>query len=647
MKNPNQINLKILAVLASLLASAGTLSAQAASLAFDADNFIVGENDGSATVTVRLTIPNQEVIVVLTAVDGQLDVGDSVTLTAEVSTSDGTATAGQDYTSGTEMVSFTKTITQQDILNQSFGVDETADVSIPILSDDEIEGDETVNLTLNNVTVTANGRPLQQGEVAQLFQNIPDSATLTITDQTPTGGDGGMNGGDSGDGGGDQVSPIAGLLTGLPGLTPPASSVAGVIEIVCPQGLANNTPELQRDCNGVVGNAFIDPNEASNAIRQLTADQAGTPVDASQSSVNAQVGNVGRRITALRVGGAGVFTGLTFNVDGQAISAERLASLYDALRDQTGGAAGADSQGITFGRLGVFVNGTIDFGDRDDTDNEEGFDFDTLGVTAGLDYRFSDDFFLGLAFGYANTDIDLDNNGGGLDTDGYSVTLYGSYYRNDSFYVDGSLTYGHNDHDQDRRIQYALTDTDPGTPDMQSVTVDQTLFADYDSDQLAVALGTGYQWNQRGFTFGPTGRLQYVNAEVDGYRERAANSDPGSGWTVSLDDQNFESLTLSLGGQASYAWSQTWGVLVPQINVDWVHEFKDDTRFITGRFTGDSSGEPFRLPTDPLDSDYFNVGVGASAQFAQGRSAFVYYEKVLGFDDLDFNTINLGIRLEF
>ena len=430
-----------------------------------------------------------------------------------------------------------------------------------------------------------------------------------------------------------MVTVGGGIVGLLPRNTPGQDSVARVIEIVCPQGIAD--ADFQRDCNALIGGAQ-DPG-AADAVAQITIDEASTPVDAALGSVDAQARNVGSRLAALRGGATGLSArGLVFNVKGLRLSPDELAGLFD-IQDETGGAAGADDD---FGPWGFFISGDITFGDKDSTINEAGFDFDTQGITAGVDYRLSDSAVLGAAFGYVNTDTDLDANGGSLDGSGYSLTVYGTYYQDENFYLDSSLSYGWHDYDQDRNIRYNLASN--------NTVVDQTLLADYDGSQFSFTLGGGYEFSQGAFSFGPVSQLQYVDADVDGYQERAADSNSdGSGWTVELDDQEYESLTLSLGGQTSYVMSQSWGVLVPQARFDWVHEFEDDNRLISGRFLGDPSRTQFSLPTDEADSDYFNLGLGMSAIFSEGKSAFLYYQTTLGFDDLEHHSFSGGIRWEW
>ena len=121
--------------------------APVASLQFSVATYSVNENGGSATVTVTRTG------------------GSAGAVGVTVATSNGTATAGADYTATTQTVTWAN----GDTSNKS--------VSIPILDDSVIEGNETVNLTLSNPT---GGATL----------GSPGTAVLTIIDNdSATGND--------------------------------------------------------------------------------------------------------------------------------------------------------------------------------------------------------------------------------------------------------------------------------------------------------------------------------------------------------------------------------------------------------------------------------------------------------------------------
>lgn len=438
--------------------------------------------------------------------------------------------------------------------------------------------------------------------------------------------------------------PIAEALEAI-STSPNTASTAGVIAVACP---ASNRKDpdarFTQDCNVLVENAFsTDPltiDQASAALGAITADQATVPLSSSRGSLSSQLQNLSARLGALRGGATGV------SVRGLTISASEVDGFDGALAGvdgvlaATGGAAGADGGLITLGdgRLAVFVNGAISSGDKDATSNEEGFDFDSWGITAGVDYRFRTDLVAGLAVGYNKNDTEIDNDGGNLDTDGYSVSLYGTYFRGESLYVDGVLTYGSNDYDQERNIRYRIGNE----------FVNQTASADYDGNQWSGAIGVGYDIPRGPWTFGPVARLQYVSADVDGYSERMSNpSGPGGGWPTRIDDLDQESFTSTIGGNLSRAIGTEWGVVLPQLHLSWVHEFRDDAVAVNGSFLQDPTGGVFSIRSDRPDSDYFNARLGVSMQLARGNSAFLYYNKVFGYRDLDVDTVGAGVRLEF
>jgi outer membrane autotransporter protein len=71
-----------------------------------------------------------------------------------------------------------------------------------------------------------------------------------------------------------------------------------------------------------------------------------------------------------------------------------------------------------------------------------GFDYDSWGVIAGVDYRLTPNLIIGLAGSYTSSTADLDHVLGSTDTKSYGVTLYATYYVG-ALYADlfGGYTY--------------------------------------------------------------------------------------------------------------------------------------------------------------------------------------------------------------
>jgi uncharacterized protein YhjY with autotransporter beta-barrel domain len=166
--------------------------------------------------------------------------------------------------------------------------------------------------------------------------------------------------------------------------------------------------------------------------------------------------------------------------------------------------------------------------------------------------------------------------------------------------------------------------------------------AQTDPASFAVDLNVSYQFSHGPLNFAPGGRLIYSQMEP--------LSPTDSKQSASTDD--LSALTLSFGGQISYDLKQNWGFLMPFASVQWTHEIDTDYSTSGGRLINDLAGQPLQLQSAPalsktLDRDYFNLGVGFSAEFNNGAAAFMNYQQLLGHDELQDFRVNAGFKLDF
>lgn len=425
---------------------------------------------------------------------------------------------------------------------------------------------------------------------------------------------------------------------------PPFFSVVSILIVglsLIAVGLGTPSDVLAQQCS-----ALVDPPSSFGPVPcppQITQGPAGVSQAAAlgnlsllTATANSTHTNIGLHLANLRGGApAGSLSGLSRglslgNTDKQGTLLGAISSLAQPL--ERGGGASADSSS-TQSRFGVFANGQGSFGDQNATPREPGFAFHTAGFTVGGEYRFTDRFFLGMAFGYVKTNADFDSSAGNFTNKAYSLSAYGTYYILEKLYVDGIVTYGWNNYDTERNVPG--TGTAKGSPS---------------GTHLAPSLSVGYNFNVGALTFGPTGRLEYVRVDIDAYREHGA--DP---FNLSIRSQNVESLTTAFGGQATYAISTPWGVLLPLVRSEWVHEYEGNSRQVIGSFTTDPATPAVPFVTNTVygvqtgnpDRDYFRLGGGLSATFKAGISAFVYYEAALGSTNFTNNTFHAGVRFEF
>jgi outer membrane lipase/esterase len=441
-----------------------------------------------------------------------------------------------------------------------------------------------------------------------------------------------------------------------PGQTILQSNTGTAVQGVCPQlgGLGPSRTPLQTDlfnqCRALVqtGNELngsgptvdslgLSNEELNAALQQVAVEEVLAPRTQATKTFNGQLRNLGSRLAALRFGTRGFsVAGLNFN--GLNTQTELSLEQMDSLGfPQGGGGASGDSSGGGFSRLGAFINGVISTGDKDATSREDGFDFDTQGVTVGVDYRFLNELVLGTAFTYTHFDADFTkspvNAGGDSKSNGYVFSLYGTYYL-ENFYLEGMGSVGWNDHDTKREIV---------VPSNTNVApIDRTAKGDTNSTQYSFSVGTGYTAQVGSVDFGPYARLTYFKIDIDGFKESGAG-----GLNLDIEDQDVKSLISALGVQASKKFSWERGVWFPQIRGEWNHEYENDAKTTTTKYVNDPFNTPLFIKNENPDRDFFRVGFTLANVAAGGTHTFFDYDTMLGFRDISNHIFTIGLRQEF
>ena len=378
-------------------------------------------------------------------------------------------------------------------------------------------------------------------------------------------------------------------------------------------GIASNTVTLGGAPSVVVrasaGGAAVSFSEASGT----SIATALTTIALNTATV--QTRNIGLRLASLRGGTRGLsVSGLSSDVVAEPRERAPASAMPAALADR-----------LTGSRLGLFINGEGSFGKQETTEREAGFDFHTAGGTVGLDYRLTDQFIVGSAIGYLATNAELNADGGEVSAHALSLSAFATYYLRDEYYIDGIATYGSTWYQTERRIGgAAATRIARGDPD---------------GKQVALSVGGGRNFPLGAFTLGPYGRVDYTHVEIDSFRERGAGES-----NVHVKSQNTDSVITALGGQASYAISTAWGVLLPTVSAEWQHEFAADSRRVGASTIG---GTPIDVRTTNPDRDYFTLGAGLAATLRHGTHAFLHYHSIVGRDNFTYHGFSAGIRLEF
>ena len=118
---------------------------------------------------------------------------------------------------------------------------------------------------------------------------------------------------------------------------------------------------------------------------------------------------------------------------------------------------------------------------------------------------------------------------------------------------------------------------------------------------------------------------------------------------LKYNDDTVESLKTTVGIRGSAAFSTNFGVLIPEINAEWVHEFMNDQRDIVVQFDQDLRANPskFSYNNESPDRDYFHVGGGLSILLAHGIQPYVNFQALVGHSYFTDYIGTIGGRVEF
>ena len=387
----------------------------------------------------------------------------------------------------------------------------------------------------------------------------------------------------------------------------------------------------------------LAPVQLAGALQQLAGEENASKGRLATETSGGQFANIGLRIDAIARGARATTGPGALAMGGRDLEADESPA--------SGGNAGDDLSG---GGWGWFTTGALGSGDRDGSSREDGYDFDSYGLTLGADYQFQNGFVLGAGLGYSDFQVDFDDlspgavastaAGGDIEVDGFSLSTFGVHDIG-QFTLDGILTYGRNDYELERIVRFQAPA--PGISD-----VDRLITGETDSTQWAAGIDVG-----RTFSWGATslyvdGGFNWLDIRIDGYTE----NDPAGGLNLTYGDQDIESLQSVLGFQLARTFGWARGVATPYVQAHWRHEFDNDSQTLIARYAAfdaafpELRGDPsFNLSfnTDEPDNDVFDVGVGIGLQFAFNFFAFLDYSQTVALDQGDAHLVSIGVRGAF
>ncbi|MDO4936749.1 MAG: autotransporter outer membrane beta-barrel domain-containing protein [Sutterellaceae bacterium] len=227
-------------------------------------------------------------------------------------------------------------------------------------------------------------------------------------------------------------------------------------------------------------------------------------------------------------------------------------------------------------------------------------------LQVGADVRVNDNWIVGAAFGY--TDSDSEFTTGGIDTDSYNLAVYGTANFACGGYVDMIARMGFMDSDVDMTTGYN---------------------ASYDNAAIGLSAEVGYRWDLTDmFYVTPQAELSYSFVNGDDYT--ASNG-------VKIEQDNFDSLVGRIGVQAGANFADNAGSVYLTASVN--HEFLGETKA-----TATQGANAAQHLTEDLDGTWVSYGVGAQFNATDRMSFYGSLTRANGSDYQENYRYSVGMR---
>jgi uncharacterized protein with beta-barrel porin domain len=243
--------------------------------------------------------------------------------------------------------------------------------------------------------------------------------------------------------------------------------------------------------------------------------------------------------------------------------------------------AGSGSSSVS-SRFNIFASGAYETLDRNVTPFEDGYDSSVVGGAFGFDYQFNDKVVAGLVAGYRKQDADF-KGGGDFKMTAFEPSIYVSVLPSPKTFLQFVAGYGGQNSDVNRAVHFEVVGS--------GASVDGTAASAGDANAYSASAQFGFDQPAGRFTYGPRVGVNYGQTKIDPYSETG-----GTGLELTIDGRTVKSLQGVVAFYGSWAISTKNGIVLPQFNLGYVHEFEDDASIVTAQFAEDIRGWIELLP---------------------------------------------------
>ena len=273
---------------------------------------------------------------------------------------------------------------------------------------------------------------------------------------------------------------------------------------------------------------------------------------------------------------------------------------------------------FTPGHWNVWAQGHYSWDHDNGDSNAPGYKENQYGAYLGADYAITTNWFIGIAGGYFNSNMDFDQfggvNGGSIRYSGGQVAGYGGY-DDRLWYGRAIVSAGFYSGNSTRFISITGSPVDPtGSPD---------------ADVVSFYGEAGYHWYVNPTTaVTPLVGLTVAHGWLNGFTE----NDDGTGAALNVSNSNGTSVASRLGARFSTVW---WGAWRPEAMIAWQHEFGDTAQTVNESFADAPAGANFSVLSSNTERDWAVAEAGVSYFFNPNNKFSLLYN---GFFNQDYTS---------
>lgn len=318
----------------------------------------------------------------------------------------------------------------------------------------------------------------------------------------------------------------------------------------------------------------------------------------------------------------GISNGLTQSTFGVV---QNMSGIIQSRQDANRGLSSGD---LFYGDRQFWFKPFGSYADQGNHSGVTGYGAKTYGMLFGADAEVSKTTRVGVAFGYARSDVNGNNSSSikqGGDVDSYQLTGYGNYSFDDRTSLGFQAAYGYHRNDTKRVIDVGLM-----TPTVAK--------GDYNgwSTHLGAALSRSFPINPA-TTVTPSLRADYLYISNKGYTESGAGA-----LNLGVKSNNADAFILGADAKVSYALSDT-ATLTANLGVG--YDVINDRNSVTSAFVGGGTA----FATKGIDQSPWIIRGGLGYVMAKSKAMEVSarYDFETRSSDFTNQTASINLRMPF